>query len=429
MSPGDSSNKEISASIWKFIPLDQYVKPQAPAKETIRTGLSGLKEWLRRSPKPSEPLVVQTELDWVPQFLLDQAAPAPDWQEAAPALTTALDKWLAAGQPEPAGQVVVGAPYSGIAQIISHWAQTVGWRLVDPPSADQILAADPEWLTPLLKTDEVPLVIPHLEHCYLRHYDGLALIHHLLNGLSGRRRHYLIGCDSWAWAYLSKTINIESFFPLPLTLGAFGYEQLGYWFHDLAGRGRGPGFVFRQADYGRPVLPPFKNNSASEGGPSGEPKSIDRDNEEYKKVTEFLSYLASFSFGIPGIAWTGWRYSLRLAPEAEFKDIAPESSPGEAKRTIWVKPWSQLNFPALPTQTERSRLIFILQMLLLHNGLTAPLLSELLPFPASEVGQSLYALDHFGLVDAEQGIWRVTPLAYPTVRRFLEGEGYLVAAI
>ncbi|MDD3581865.1 MAG: hypothetical protein PHW74_12695 [Desulfobacca sp.] len=429
MNPIRSSNQQESNPIWKFIPLDQYAKPQAPTKETIRTGISGLKGWLGRAPTPGEPVLTETELNLVPQVLLDRAAPVPDWREAVPALNANLETWLSASQPEPWGQIVVGGPYSGSAQIISHWAQDIEWRLIDPPSVEQILAEDTGWLGQVLSADQAPVVIPNLEHCYLRHCDGLTLLRRLLDGLSSRRRRYVMGCDSWAWAFLSKAININSSFSYPLTLGALGPEQLGRWLYALARRAGGPGFGFRQADYGKSVLPLFKEASTPEGEPSAAPGPSDRDNQEAKKVTDFLSYLASFSFGLPGIAWAAWRHSLRLAPEAEIDETTLQDNDGEEIPTIWVKPWSQLKFPAIPTQTDRCQLIFILQMLLLHNGLTAPVLSELLPYASSEVRQTLYYLDHVGLVATEQEIWRVTPLAYPAVRRFLEGEGYLVAAI
>ena len=96
-----------------------------------------------------------------------------------------------------------------------------------------ILTGGQDWLTQLEEDDE-PLVLPHLEHCFLRHYDGLTLLRRLLDHIFSRSRRWLVGCDSWAWAYLSKALKVDTVFPTPFILEAFDQERLKIWFQQLA---------------------------------------------------------------------------------------------------------------------------------------------------------------------------------------------------
>ena len=46
-----------------------------------------------------------------------------------------------------------------------------------------------------------------------------------------------------------------------------------------------------------------------------------------------------------------------------------------------------------------------------------------------EVLDYLHLLEASGLVEPDQGFWRVAPAAYPAVRQALQSEGYLTDAI
>ena len=127
---------------------------------------------------------------------------------------------------------------------------------------------------------------------------------------------------SWAWAYLSKALHIDTLFPKPLVLEAFTYEKLEAWFQDLAHRG-GENFVFRQIDNGLLLTPPVP--------------MAREDSEGKAKITDFLPRLAAYSRGIPGVAHIIWRYSLRLA-EIQKKPLdKTEDAPEMAfHQIIWV---------------------------------------------------------------------------------------------
>ena len=199
------------------------------------------------------------------------------------------------------------------------------------------------------------------------------------------------------------------------------YQGLGIcgglqrWLPEVGQGADQPGYVFRQTDSGKFILPPTTEDAES--------KSPD--------LSNFLKYLAAHSRGIPGIAWAIWRQSLYLAmePEPEGSGVGEEDGQPAIERagkTIWVKPWSQISRPSIPNLPERSQLLLVLHALMLHGGLWDRVLPELLPISPIEIMEYLYLLEAAGLVQSGQGFWRLTPHGYPAVRQSLQSEGYLV---
>jgi hypothetical protein len=63
--------------------------------------------------------------------------------------------------------------------------------------------------------------------------------------------------------------------------------------------------------------------------------------------------------------------------------------------------------------------------LLLHNGLPRDLAADLLPFSATETGRTLIALTDAGIVQTHQEELKISARWYPSVKAYLNGEGYL----
>ncbi len=392
--------------LWQYVRPDAYVRPAEPTAETVRKGLLGL--WDRLRGRAAEALVEHAALSDLDPQTLDRVAPAPDWAAPAAALDDALADWLADDAPPSSMRAVVGAPGSGTARVLTRWAHRHGWRVLEAPTPEQILHPDDDaWIDRLSDDPETPLVIPRLAHCYLRHHDGLALLRRLLDLLWEGRRRCLVGCDAWAWAYLRNAAQLDALLPPPLMLQAFDAQRLRRWLHALAQRGDGAERVFRQAADGAFVLPP---RPAADDEAPAEPAA-------------YLRHLAGYSHGLPGVAWAIWRGSLRDTPEE-----AAEAEADEAAHTTWVKPWADLNLPAIPDAGSRS-LLYVLHALLLHDGLPAPLLATLLPLPPGEGIRSLHQLKTARLIEATAGRWRVTPTGYPAAHRFIKQEGYLTPAL
>jgi hypothetical protein len=410
-------------SFWRFIRLEQYARPQEPSQEKVRKGIFGL--WHRLGGgKASGPSLGEKNLGQVPLELLDQVAPIPDWTEAVPAVTVALQNWLDAAPPENSVQLFVGPSYSGTAQILGHWARARGWRLVTAPEPEQILAGGDEWLAQIDDADEAPLVLTHLEHCYLRHYDGLTLLRRLLKTILSHRRRWLVACGSWAWVFFSRALRVNAVFPSPWVLAPFDQDSLQVWLPKAARISDWPDVIFRQSDNGKFIVPPAAES----------PESGQSDQTSLAGQSNFLKYLAAHSRGIPGIAWAIWRRSLYQAMEQEAEEKEADQEDGQTKATggekiIWVRPWHQLTWPSIPNQPERPQLLLVLHALMLHGGLWERIVQEILPFAPMESLEYLYLLEGSGLVELDQGFWRVTPAGYPAVRQELQSEGYLTDAI
>jgi hypothetical protein len=367
----------------------------------------------------------QEKLNRLPHALRDQVAPAPDWTAPAAAFTETMRDWLTAKTPASWHQIVVGAPGSGTTAMLLHWATTQGLTVLQPPSPEEILTEGSAWLARLPKQCVTPVVIPNLERYFLRHAHGLNLLRRFLDWLMAQPCHCLIGCSSWAWAYLSKALAIDALFTLPWTLDALDGKRLQQWFNALAARQCECTIVFRQADNGRFIIPPPPISQ-----PSDEEKATSQDNHKHstseEEISTFLVDVAARSRGNPGVAWALWRHSLRMAPANEQEQDKYQTNAYDL--TIWVAPWNQLKLPTLGVQPHRNEL-FILHLLLIHERLTTQHMIQLLPLTVFEVVRVLDQLNNAGLLEKRGEAWRVAPLGYPAIREALEQEGFLIDAL
>ncbi|MDG4553693.1 MAG: hypothetical protein P9E24_05530 [Candidatus Competibacter sp.] len=395
--------------LWRYVPIADYRVPAATVEHTVKTGLCAL--WRHFQPKPAQPqsppLKTEDELRAVPEARIARIVPAPDWQPAAAALDETLAGWLDSKQPASACIFVVSPPHGGNGDILTAWAANRGWRVISPPSPEQILACDPAWLADWTR-DQIPWVLPNLERCYLRHARGLDLARRLLDhACAGSPGRGVIGCDSWAWAFLRRAWRGPE--PPLLTLQGFDSQGLTRWFQSfIAGSGMDR-LVFRQADNGKYVLP----SSAS---------TVE---DEPIETSDFLSILAAHSRGIPGIAHAIWRANLRTAPDRTLSEVAENEDPTGGRSTIWVTPWRQIR-QTTPASDLLRKHAALLHTLLLHTGLTAGLLGQLLPLATPPVEAALACLEAIGLVARCENQWWISPASYPTVRQFLRDDGYLI---
>jgi len=406
-----SEQNQESRGPWRFIRLDQFHLPPEPAREKMRRGLLGVWDRLKGGLSAAESPTVEMDLEAIPGEILAEAAPAPNWGDGVSALHEALEDWWK----EQAGkvQIVIGAPYSGTAEIVSQWASVFQCPVLPEPPLGHIESDGAKWLGEIDKYPDRVWVIPRLERCYLRHSQGFGLLRALFDKITTFSNRFLLACDSWAWAYLSKTLHIDTLFPTPVILEAFDHEKLDLWLGKLATQATGKPFIFRQANNKSLVLHPDRAVLEEEDG-------------KQEEVSDFLQRLAAYSRGIPGVAHIIWRYSLRFA---EDKEHGSQVSDDGRHRIIWVEPWSAMQLPRIPALDRREGDLFVLHSLLLHDGLTSELLAHALPFPESQIKGILQVLQVAGIIVNNGDIWRVAASAYPAVRQFLEYEGYLVDAL
>jgi hypothetical protein len=388
------------------------MRPVEPTREAVREGIRGFVEHLRKPDRAGEAFLARSRLASVPAYLMERVAAPPDWNGLTPGLDQALGAWAHEEEPATPIQVVVGAPYSGVPEALAAWAKALGWRVAVAPTEEEILQGGEAWLDSFSRDLEKPLVIPNLERLYLRHHAGLSLVRRLLDWLWSTKRRCLIGCDSWGWSYLTKSLQIDMLMPPPLTLAACDYTHLRTWLRELASRLDRFGVVFRQTNNGDFVLPP----------------AVSPDGESMLVASDYLKHLAAFSRGIPGVAWAIWRFSLQYEIDEAVEMRAQETAEKDRRLTMWVKTWAQLELPEPPRLVTQPQL-FVLHGLLLHGGLTSQGLAQVLPLSEAEVIESVHRLQPTGVIETVGDRYRVTAITYPTVRKILFQEGYLVDGI
>lgn len=393
--------------LWQFVRPDDYRLPSAPVKLMGRNGLEGLRKFLSGPPaQPSSPVGDEEELGDPPTEELDRLAPSPDWLDAAASLNHELEPLLGGKTRRPSLIVLLCPPRSDHSRILTTWAETRNWQIVEAPSAEQILNGILVWPSSLTG-QEGGWVLPHLEHWYLRHVRGLDPMRKLIEAMdSGSAGQGVVGCDSWAWAFLQLLWKGRP--PVLHCLQAFDEESLTAWLRKMIPPHPGGELEFRQSDNGRGVLP--------------DPSNADRESPD---TSPFMKELAAYSRGIPSIALSIWRTALRISI-IDGRSADEPSADGDSvpSKVVWLKPWKQIDLPVLPEETGRDH-AFVLHALLLHNGLEAGLIRKLLPLSTSRVAAILAQLESAGVVESVKRVWRVTSLGYPAVRQFLSGEDYL----
>ena len=396
--------------LWQYVPMADYKLPEGMVVETVRGGVVGIWRRLTVSGKDNVvPLASPEKLQSVSDSLLNAAVPPPDWGSALSALDKAVMPRLKEHNPDNPAIFIISPPHGGNAPILRQYARAKGWPEPAPPSPKQILDADNGWFESFTANSRLPWVLPALEQCWLRHDSGLGLVRHFFERLfSGALNRGIVGCDSWAWAYLKHAMALTR--TDPLVAQPLDPLRLSLWFGSLARQNNENSPVFRQSDDGSHVLTPDGGmDLANNPGEAG----------------NFLKKLAAYSRGIPGVAWALWRESLNTLPEGDYEEGRDAVVGHKGVKTLWVTPWDKMRFPNPPLLLEKIQ-VLVMHALLLHNGLPRDLLCRILPFSPHELDRTLNLLRVPGILELNEKKWRVSAAAYPLVRRLMNGEGYLV---
>lgn len=392
--------------LWRYVDAGEYVLPSAPPSHQEMTGL-----WRRFLPQRRlriQASIKQTyDLPSLSEKVFQRLVPLPGWSDAVAALEAALASYLDCEPCETRPAVVIGMPHSNTAEILKRWAEERRWRIIEPPDHEQILAQDASWLTQF-SHPSTPWMLPQLERCYLRHPRGIFLIQRLLevlaNGSAGR---CVLGCDSWAWAYLTHLPPGTDRLSKRFIAQAFDQDRLARWMRPRYAA-EDSLVIVREADNGQFVLP---NEDVSHEGDG-----------DTKGLSNFLRHLAAYSLGNPFVARAVWLRVLRTANEM------PQNQASSIMiHEVRTPSWRQVILPALPENARDYAIL--LHTLLLHNGVAADALPQLLPLSPPEIAQGLYRLCDAELIESTTSGWQVTAAGYPAVRKLLVDEGYLTDTI
>lgn len=401
--------------LWEYVPLGDYKVPADTVEHQIRSGIGSLwKKFKAEESPPEAPVQADEDLRELSRAQMHGVAPEPDWTAAIESLDTRFEAWLADEIPAEPVAFMVLPPHSWRAEILTAWAKRRRWPLLEAPDPETVLAGGNGWMRDQFD-DRPHWVFPHLNRCYMRHAHGLRMVRRLLDDMcAGRLGRGIAGCDSWAWAYLMRIWRGRQ--PTVLTAQAFDHERLERWFGVLsAGAGRRR-LDFRQAKDGKYLLPPISETDQNEA--------------DSTKTGTFLKHLAACARGIPGISLAFWRKSLRLGTDnadngaGDDEDTENEEHPS-VDSTLWVTSWDEVRRPGLPSEKDPD-LAFVTHALLLHDGMAADTMTEVLPVSMSRILQILSLMEEAGTAAETDGIWRITAPGYPASRQFLQEEGYLL---
>ena len=396
-----------------FRPLGKYQYPAMPADDAVRSLWTRVRQAFHD--EEDAPSIAEDRLQKA-EGALESVAPPPVCGPLLRELDLTLDAWPAeAGAAASNGghrcRVVVLPPGDETC-LLAAWAERHGHPRLSPPDRGTLADGMPAG-TPDLHGDG-PLVIPRLERWFLRRHDGLGAVRGLLAALDRSPIPVLVGCNSWAWAFLNVAVDANLVLPRPVTFRAFDANRLARWFAELAER---DDVAFRLSPTGR-VIADARRGAAD----------------------EYYRTLAAQSLGIPWVARHLWRRSLRSEKEsadgeesADSENSAAGTKPDGKKpagaipdgadaavrtRTLWVTTPGEFT---LPTRHEPAALL-ILHALLIHGPLTEAELWTVIP--AGRGPGLLSALVGAGFVRRTGDTVACATAAYPAVRAGLAAAGF-----
>ena len=411
-----------------LVALADYKSPSMPAEHVVRAVWRRIKQRLQSS--DSAPTRSDNRLQSTTLQALGEVVGPPACGPLMDDFDVAIRDWLE--QPDSTFHCVVVLPPCDSIDVIGTWAKERGHAVLCAPVRDQgfalsvIPGADRKAATNqgdgggAVQAGMPILVIPQLELWFLRQRNGLKAVRALLAELQQSERRCLIGCNSWAWAFLVRAAGAGLVLPSPLTFAPFDGKRLQAWFSELAAHtGSGP-VAFRRASNGADVL-----EMKEDGG----------------LANNYLDELAARSNGIPWVAWHLWRNALRTGidaiemqkkkghadggshqvaqPQAQAESSANAKSDvyGD-ERTFWV---TGVPDPTLPRHHDDNALL-VLHALLMHGALDNDELLGVLP--DATAAEMLPALLRAGFIERVDGRLAVLPAAYPAVRRVLLADGF-----
>ncbi|MBE9099854.1 hypothetical protein [Vacuolonema iberomarrocanum] len=234
------------------------------------------------------------------------------------------------------------------------------------------------------------VVISALEQCFLRCIQGWESIEHLQKQVVHRQScFWIIGCSSWAWAFLERVCRTSTYLEQVSPLPKLTDEELRDWLASLV----------KEAIF----LNDSRDISAAKAG----------DRQSY------WSALANLSEGRSTIAAQLWLHSLGIQaadlPDDESASLAPEDLSLCLRKPV---------LPSLPKLDQTDR--YLLQSLLIHGSLTQAHLTLSLGEAETQVRSRLQILRREGVVRHDRDRITLNPGHLPRLRNELSNNNFLV---
>ncbi|MDY6783384.1 MAG: hypothetical protein SW833_12720 [Cyanobacteriota bacterium] len=339
-------------------------------------GFARLKAWFAPPTRTTESQNVTKALSEDSKARLQQATnvlPLPQayGESLTEAIASPIARWVE-DEDAPNTLAVLGAPIEPLELILPSLVASPAFvscpKILQFPSAPTTEpAVRVEQFIAELGRERQLVIIPSLSRCFLRCIGGLDGIEALQNAAFHDRAHFwLVGCNIWAWQYLSKTHQLQADFEqtlqLPLLLG----EDLQRWLT-----------------------------------PAAAEVALDL---EVEGIKARFKELAELSLGLSCAARTLWIEAL---------------GEGDAG-VVFERP----KRPKLPELEMGDR--YLLYSLVLHEKLGFSQLAASLGEEENSVRATLQRLQQLGAIEFRQGLFSLHPSHYPKLLADLGQNNFLV---
>ncbi|KST62448.1 hypothetical protein [Mastigocoleus testarum] len=257
------------------------------------------------------------------------------------------------------------------------------------------------------KKSEV-IVIPNLNWCYLRCFEGLEGIDYLQDLLlQNHSRFWIIGSGLVGWEYLNHVSHFKAYCGNSLVLPKLEGEQLQTWLE--------------------PIIDEFEISFGEIDTDDDDPMEAISDSEESRSnQTKYFDRLASLSEGVSSVAVEVFLHSLCYEPAES--DIKTETKKTETNTGIekgsGVLRMKTPDLPLLPRLEQDD--LYILYSIVLHGDLTLSALADSLGDRQSLVKGRVRILRRMGIIEQQDDILSVNPIHYPRVKRELDNNNFII---
>lgn len=311
------------------------------------------------------------------------------------ALQQALADWADSGCQRSPTAVLIQAPFGDESEVAALWAEAQQWELVEVARDDYGEAAFER-----IENAQAPVVVTQFHAGFVRGVYGFQRFERFLLARERSEQPVLLVVDQWCWHLLRTVLPFVGYWP-QWALQPLDAETLEHWLKQLmSGAYRQQRFL--QASNQRPLF--------------------SQDLEGKEEQSGFLQQLAADSRGDPAVILARWRGALRQTLSESNSDDKQKNDEAEVEG-IWVQAWPN---PDWPSQSGRVRdELVLLYGVVQHGGIALDDLPSVCSSSPSEVMSTLRALQSRNIVRCENGVCRLSPLAYPVVRKVLMSESFL----
>lgn len=237
------------------------------------------------------------------------------------------------------------------------------------------------------------IVLENIQNLYLRKTDGFHAMNTLFEIMSATCRNVFWVATStiYCWNYLTKSINIQDFFTNQIEMKSFSKEQIT---NVIWKRNRISGFNIRFL-----VEESHKSDKKFQ--------RLDKEQQQLYLKEQFFNDLNAFSKSNVSLALKFWLMSTREVDE----------------HTITIGKFKQPNLNFLNVLSMDK--IYILLALVLHDGLNAKEISEVLNENRESCIHTLFALRKDGIIVFEDGQFMINTVVYRSVIGVLKAKNLI----